>query len=1713
MDDSSQDFVELCARPLKRVCRKAEHQSSTQRSAADRRRHKKDVATVTGGQSASTGTVAEPKPPVVSGRFEQDSGDPGASVSAASGVHIGGDIAERGLQAKDKVLLRMQQFKRDIPHKLVHSGDNCIAPPPPRRDSPEPSTSGLHPEPQHSDEALALRLQQELDREAAEAQTVHLEDGGLFFCQLCHRDLSHMSPEGRTQHLNRCLDEIEDSAPAPAPAPPPPPPVPSCPICGKRFKSQKSRSAHLKRCSSDMGVAPAVLLQALQRQAAEAQSDSAVNQPAQTGGSKRKGPPELRVPARKKSRKKALPLDEDTMVALALSTSLLEQEKEAQRELHRETAASHTSIKSRSDAGKGRGKRKKGGAPRPPPLLLVQDAEAAMRRLQERVASLLLRSRAPSPPTPTLRPSSLPAWSGAAPLWQKSALRDEGPQRLSDFYTPELREFIVPWEPAGTDVVSTSKSKPDSSSQPVREGSPVPVTTSSIPPSSSSPSSQRGPSPAPSTPGTGQFPVGSQAFNDLMELAEEGMTLTQWGYTASGPQDKRSSAGPTPDLPLSGFVLEEPEELADPGLPRTTSLHTESSQARRAEGQPGADGERGSHRSVAMSRLASDLGSMVNNPQLSDVQLQVDTGEVYFAHSFMIYARCPLLAQMVHDSGFGVQEEDMPAAQRVLIGDVPGEAVHALLQYLYTAHCPVSASLLLHVLELASRFDLEELRQLCQLHQEEVATQGGGADCPGQEDQRDQAFMELLHSMWSEEEEDDDAGGTGVGGDGETGLKEGGQADNFTSRDGEMCEEHVNEEEMEEIYEFAATQRNREEVKDSTEEGEEEKVDEGDLEMEEDQGFTKPDITEPKRISTGSSLDRSYSRLFSESWGVYEEEEPLSPPSISTSRPPKTQTPLPQQQQHSPHKPSSRTEKRERHSDRTCLQSSASEVIDLSISPPPSTSNLPLPGLSPGAASGGDEGTEVAQDGERPSPKRASQGSRSIRVSRSPAAPQGSEEPELILLSDSSEELEVDRAAVRSHSPSPPSHRYTQIQPKPIPEPNKPISENNASNSAAFSPSASSASPVPGRSGSVCDGLDQTPEDYSPEVSWLIPATPVQSSRSSSSTQTHSSMFRTQLFPRDTTPVFAVPLSQPKGSRPSSSTHPHPLKPQQEASTQGTPLHSLSRPYSSTPLQADLPTPPVLTASPLHRDPEREGSMGRGSGRGLSESPEKKGLGSLRLSSSDPSDSPFSSSHRGPPSSQRESRSSGQCGRSVESDYHDNTSTKPRRMSSGEGQRVVEGGEKSAGTEQEEEMEEAEVFESSFQQSFTAMDDPPMAFNDSWGLDTGADGEVNQGVCFSLRLEDSAGTSQHEHSPGGGETAGSSSPNVSQPPTAVHSFKNHSHGHVTTSPPPKPYATKPSSSISAASKTAHATAQSASEVGSSLLDPNLWDSWDEEEEVLPLTQRVNHNSVAQLKTPVSSRSKSRGALVPVTPMPSYSDMDTPELKNKLNRFGVRPLPKRQMVLKLKEIHQYTHQLVESDSEDEGSSGGRAAQTKPLPPPSTRPVSCAQAVKFKQPRAPPAVSPEKHNNQEDAEPLSSSQDSNTSSTAASEDSQTTNPELCLSADGDSDGDVTASQAVSRHRDRLRAVRSFILSDPELYGQILQYRPLVLSQLQERLKAAGIRLGASKLLDYLDSQCITFTTAKPGHSAPSRRRGKGRGAGKGAKAAGEGKKRGRKRAAVD
>nr|XP_061792046.1 structure-specific endonuclease subunit SLX4-like [Nerophis lumbriciformis] len=1509
MNDSDQDFVDLCSKLLKRSRKKGvetkqkrSDQASSQAKDGDHERYETVSEHHRVTAQSQTGHAHQVMGITVKGEHH-----PRVVLAPEQ-------TTENACGAKEKLIIRMQEFKRVCP-KMVNNMEHGKDSSPSESEIVQPSTSDGRMCPQDSDEALAICLQQQLDREAAEVHTTGLAAESLFFCHICHRDLSHMTPEGRTQHINRCLDGSEHQMAAP-PVPHLLLGVPDCPICGKKFKSHKSRSTHLKRCSTAMGVSPAVLLQALQRQAEETQL-AAANTVSQPGGTKRKGVTQAGPAGRKKPRKKTDILDEDTMMALALSSSLLEQEREQLNAAKAQTTAADSSMTSvlkwRPDAGKGCTKKKKGTVPRPPPILLIQDPDAALTRLQERVSNLLLRTRAPSPPTPTRCPSTVSALSGATPLWQKSALLT-GNSCVLDFFVPELRDFITPWEAA-----QVRRCRPLCTlSQPNAKACITPSST-------------------PSTPAAGQLPANSQALQDLVDLSDNEIATDQGEHIAPDTgQDQNASF--SANFQMSGFFL---EEIAD--------VH------------------------VALSNLASNLSSMVNNPQLSDWQLQVDSGEVFFAHSFMIYARCPLLAEMMHESGFGVHEEGMPAAHRVLISDVPGQAVLILLEYLYSASVSLPASLQPHVLELASRFDLQELRQLCELHTEDPSAQNddGAAMSPTERlNKTDMALTALFKSMWSHEDDADQEGND------ENGLE---KAADETSCDRELPEEQVNEEELDEIYEFAATQRKRDEETVMVEESE---GDDGELtEPRETPERFCDKILEPESDKfLDRNLENSCNRIFSDSDGVYKKDS-------SSSTPPRA---------HIPTTPISTL------SGRNLLHSSAS----IGSGSSPNTSNLPVPGVSPDrdrncCTIGVKEVVREQEPLEHCTPPKCqSQVSGGIHVLLPPNS-RHKNEPELIVLSGSSEEMEVFNAEPCSQSPilthSHAGQSFTHLKSR---EPSVEMEQtrNLECNITDISPSPKQLSPA----------------DCSPELSWLIPSTPISPSpiktSMESSSQTKISSFRTKLFPEenelDSAEVDLV-FAEPKPK-----TH----------------LQLHVDPYSSTPTHFDVVHNHVRpNTSFLDTEPDKQKSFSP-----EHKSPERMQFESFHLSPlSDPSARHSSTSHRSLPSSERVSKYSSLS--PARSRSHDSTGVKTKPIPELDDDKEVGGREKTASPH------------ASFEQSLLIMDDPPIAFNDSWGLDACDDIAGNPG-CFSPRLEESSQYQEPKNL-------------ISQPSTSKNC-------RISPSTPDKITDTPP-------------------DLSDSLLVANMQDYSGEEEEILPLSQRLN------LKTPPSSRIKSRHTLVPITPMPHFSDMDTPELKNKLNSFGVRALPKRQMILKLKEIHQYTHQLVNSDSDEEALPVGNGAQTKAPP---CKSLAAEQEANFKEPRVPASLTLAKHTREDEGmEPLSNSQDSNSSSVSSLDESERHNPELCPSSGGesDSDGGISASQAATRLQDRLQAVRTFILSDSSLYTQILQYQPLVLSKLQERLKAAGIRLGAAKLVSFLDSQCITFTTAKPGQPAHTRRRVKKKG----------------------
>lgn len=131
MDDSCQDFEDVCSKLLKRVRKKQsepghqwkeEKQPSSQASDGAKRNHKKH------GNSGSRDAVAEPFCAAAEADQEVVGGGPGFKAEEAI-------KARREFTAKDKVLQRMQKFKRATPPKIVHydniltlDGDRAPAP-------------------------------------------------------------------------------------------------------------------------------------------------------------------------------------------------------------------------------------------------------------------------------------------------------------------------------------------------------------------------------------------------------------------------------------------------------------------------------------------------------------------------------------------------------------------------------------------------------------------------------------------------------------------------------------------------------------------------------------------------------------------------------------------------------------------------------------------------------------------------------------------------------------------------------------------------------------------------------------------------------------------------------------------------------------------------------------------------------------------------------------------------------------------------------------------------------------------------------------------------------------------------------------------------------------------------------------------------------------------------------------------------------------------------------------------------------------------------------------------------------------------------------------------------------------------------------------------------------------------------------------------------
>ncbi|XP_028616779.1 structure-specific endonuclease subunit SLX4 isoform X2 [Grammomys surdaster] len=1719
MEESDDDFKELCASFFQRVKKNAPKEASGERtrrkaSGHTQNRGKRKEASQAVARSKALQGPSEKKPRLGSqtprtkkqGAPKSQEGDPALPENGKGGVlaptpdqpvlceraqSIQTESAPNGdsqplpscftttgvpspskPRASELVLQRMKQFKRADPERLRHASEESSlktalgenAPRSPHKEIVVENEYNPKLPATDSDAAVALALQQEFKREEASSRHDGLEEKGLFFCQMCQKNLSAMNVTRREQHVNRCLDEAEKALR------PAPPQIPDCPICGKPFLTTKSRISHLKQCAVRMEVGPQLLLQAVRLQTAQPEVGGSPQVPSfsnHVGGLKQRGGTTKREPQRRWKVNKPEAPSEDLLVAMALSRSETEH-CPAVPPLRLENAFSE---KIRLGAEK-KSRRKR--PPVCPPQLVTQDSETTSRQIEDRVAQLLAEEIEPSC-TPPLPASKIlkeelehAGWRVQLPegkqnfLWELSALTRAWAKE--SFYTVGLLPPVVSQCPTKEPELlpELPKQREPSSQRPPASQSSLPVSHS--PKNQLLSSSQRE----------------RQALQDLVDLAVEGLSSSPWPRSLGVPTglDLVPST-----LPLTGFVLPC----------KKTPKKDDSA-------------------SLSLGLLVTDFGAMVNSPHLSDVQLQLDSGEVLYAHKFVLYARCPLLLQCVNTEGFSAVE-DGDLTQRFLLSDVSSEAAHAFLKYLYMADTDVPPSLAPGLHSLALRFGVSDLVQLCEQVPAMADLEGEQPEASEDCKSRAETFQELLRSVWADEEEGAE-----------------------TPLEPAVCEEDgekVNEAEMEEIYEFAATQR---------------KLLQGDRAADTD-GSTDQcredgPVSEPSLAGVQSDRHPENTEQMELS-GLEKEEALASYKHKGDSTPLQDQCPewagkaeaqdaLGDAVDHPnfcspsdshkgrgkdclplhPHKaydckhllPTSQrvsselsqiTVDHEEQNDwlregqadvaqapsphPCCLLSQTSVGGSPSqswlhlyhtsrLSPSVSQSHgsiskvvSPPSSLSPVTPTKQTRDSnilmlrkEAGQHKSKPSSPVSGRRSGGILISpaRSPpidltqsvpdppcpraqgALHHGKEEDEVILLLDSDEERELE-------------HTKTESVSKDFPEGRK-LPEVSPRSSELFSvidveedqehfqsPLKTEARLQQGEEGPLgnqsalgrrdipwlfCNQKASLDEDSATDTSWLVPATPGASKSRDCSSQTQIKSLKIRTLSDE--PAQQTP--RPNLER----------RTVLEAAQQ----FSVIMPHTQ---------PVTLGASDSRRQAYR--------------SPSLSYPGRHRLSSSQPLCPP--------PEFTRWSQKS--------------SSPRPCLPNPPAADEVVEVGDSD---------DEQEVASHQGNSSPVLDGDPPGPLGDyCWHEPLSPIPIDHLNLERTGPLITSSPSSQVQEAL---PSDGCHSPGLGTTPIRG------SYGALTESPKQSSQAGSPESSKL------------------SVLSQALWDDWDEEEghstEAPPVAQMLSARTRKpdRPETPSANQKKNLPPKVPITPMPRYSIMETPVLKKELDRFGVRALPKRQMVLKLKEIFQYTHQTLESDSEDELPSSqippevpcsqastaetcnlsrsGSYTQLKATEGLGTRGFKGPTRSKSLQRQGKQLSENVSHSSRlpatEPSHPdgdalLPDSQESMATSVDGSDNSfssQSSSGEFgaaleSAGEDKDEEDGLTASQVAIQAADTEEAVRRYICSKPALHRKVLLYQPLELAELQAELKQHGIPVAMGKLLDILDAQCITFTTA--------------------------------------
>ncbi|XP_048237080.1 structure-specific endonuclease subunit SLX4-like isoform X2 [Haliotis rufescens] len=510
-------------------------------------------------------------------------------------------------------------------------------------------------------------------------------DDDYFLCQICQKDLSHMNSQRRTQHMNRCIDEaemkedkleVEQQSGKSAQSI-----VLDCPMCGKPLKTESSRKVHLKQCARMLNVKTGMMLQAVKAQEDEHQVKMAAGITQQASREVPRKKTAAGAPGKKLTKKKAKgPMDEDTQLAMALSSSLAEEETKKEQALIGQLnlrGIANIAQKDRKEAKKTRKKKDQQGLP--PPLLLQLSKTEAQQRIADKVTQLIvpqvsLDEPHSTPPTVNSRLPDLPGTKvfvmreensqSISMLWRRTALQvdnTDGQDARSLYYTEALMPPVCV-----SDIVAGSKLKHVSQIPGRRRSEELEQ------------SCQEG-----HTSQVAENITCTPTAMLLAELAAEAGDSScdvksdadggEDDKVADGDEDKAAKDAVTPDA--SGFC---PEELVH--------INKEACDE-------------------AMSALQRHYLNLVDQEQSSDVAIETRDHSVVHAHRLILSVRCPQLLKLTRRGDI------------VHLLNSSRDAVLAVMKFVYGGAICLQPSLISEVKALAQQLCVTDLTAFCDASQ------------------------------------------------------------------------------------------------------------------------------------------------------------------------------------------------------------------------------------------------------------------------------------------------------------------------------------------------------------------------------------------------------------------------------------------------------------------------------------------------------------------------------------------------------------------------------------------------------------------------------------------------------------------------------------------------------------------------------------------------------------------------------------------------------------------------------------------------------------------------------------------------------------------------------------------------------------------------------------------------------------------------------------